>query len=403
VSTALAGALLLGTVAGAVGWVFADPISRLVLKSPVYVPYLRLIFAAMPLSFLLEAGFSWLRAEDRTQLFTGAVLLRLVLILVGTLVLLLHFGFRIGAVLGANILAASVVSLAIAAAGIALHGLSFDRVLFKRMFRFAMPLSVSSVALFVIHFGDRFVLPHYRAFADLGIYAMAYKLGMLLNPVQAAFEAYWGSQIYQIVKRPDAASVFSRTFTYLTLAMSFCALGVLVVTKPALRIMAPPVYFRAAALVPIILLAYYTRALGDFFRHLFVARGLPTHDAACNWITAAASAAAYFLLIPPYGIMGAAVATLLTFVVAAVLSMLWSYRVWPYRLELERVGKLFVVTGSLSAIHLVLPSASVAVEAVEGAGLLAAFAALLFLLRFPSPAEKEILRSAASRLALLFG
>jgi O-antigen/teichoic acid export membrane protein len=109
------------------------------------------------------------------------------------------------------------------------------------------------------------------------------------------------------------------------------------------------------------------------------------------------------LLIPPYGIMGAAVATLLTFVVAAVLSMLWSYRVWPYRLELERVGKLFVVTGSLSAIHLVLPSASVAVEAAEGAGLLAAFAALLFLLRFPSPAEKEILRSAASRLALLFG
>jgi O-antigen/teichoic acid export membrane protein len=402
VSTTLAGALLLGTVAGAVGWVFADPISRLVLRSPVYIPYLRLIFAAMPLSFLLEAGFSWLRAEGRTSLFTGAVLLRLGFIVAGTLILLLYLGLRIGAVLGANILAVSVVSLAIAAIGIALHGLSFDLVLFKRMLRFAMPLSMSALALFVIHFGDRFILPRYRAFEDLGIYAVAYKLGMLISLVQAAFEAYWSSQIYQIVKRPDAASVFSRTFTYLMLTLSFCALGVLVATKPALRIMTPPVYFRAAALVPILLLAYYIRALGDFFRHLFLAQGLPRHDAACNWITAAASIAAYLLLIPPYGIMGAAVATLLTFVVAAVLSMLWSYRVWPYRLELGRVGKLFAVTGGLSAIHLALPPSTIAMEVAEGAGLLAAFAGLLFLWQFPSPVEKEMLRSAASRLALFF-
>jgi O-antigen/teichoic acid export membrane protein len=398
VSTTLAGALLFGTLAGGAGCLLAAPISGLVLKSPVYAPYLRLIFAAMPLSFLLEAGFSWLRAEDRTPQFTGAVLLRLSLILAGTLILLLHFGFRIGAVVGANVIAVGVVALLVAATGVRLHGFRLDRVLFKRMFRFALPLTVSALALFVIHFGDRFILPRYRSFADLAVYAVAYKLGMLLGPVQAAFEAYWGAQVYQIVKRPDAGSVFSRTFTYLTLTMSICALGVLVATKPALRIMTPPAYFRAAALVPIIVLAYYIRALGDFFRYLFLAQGKPSYDAACNWITAGCSLGAYVLLIPPYGILGAAVATLLTFALAGAVSMIWSYRIWPYRLETGRVGKLLAVTGGLGALHFALPASSTAAEIAQGAALMAAFVGLLFLWRFPSPEEKRALRAAASRL-----
>jgi O-antigen/teichoic acid export membrane protein len=255
------------------------------------------------------------------------------------------------------------------------------------------------LALFFIHFGDRFVLPHYRPFEDLGIYAIAYKLGMLLNPVQAAFEAYWTAQVYQIVRRPDAEIVFARTFTYLMLVMSLCGLGVLVGTQPALRIMTPPAYFAAAAIVPIILAAYYIRALGDFFRIVFLAKGLPTHDAACNWITASFCLTAYLVLIPRYGIKGAAVATFLSFVVAFGISYVWSSRIWRFRLELGRIAKLAGITGALTVVQIALPPSSVAVEIVRGAVLLLTFVGLLFLLRFPSPGEKELLRSASGRLA----
>ena len=399
VSTALSGALLVGALGGSLGLVLANPISRLVFHSAIYVPYLRLVFAALPLGFLYDAGLAWLRAEERSLLFTGTVLLRLTIVLTGTLTLLLGLHLRIGAVLGANIMAASICGLTVAGAAIRFHGVRLDQHLFRRMWRFSMPLSLSALALFLIHFGDRFVLPHYRPFADLGIYAVAYKLGMLLNPVQAAFEAYWTAQVYQIVRRPDAEIVFARTFTYLMLVMSVCGLGVLVGTQPALRIMTPPAYFRAAAIVPIILAAYYIRALGDFFRIVFLAKGLPTHDAACNWITASFCVTAYFVLIPRYGIQGAAVATFLSFVVAFVISYTWSYRVWPFRLELGRIAKLLAITVALAAVQLALPPSSIAIEIARGVGLLLIFAALLFLWRFLSPGEKELLRSAPGRLA----
>jgi O-antigen/teichoic acid export membrane protein len=342
---------------------------------------------------------SWLRTEDRAALFTGAVLMRLAVILAGTLALMLGFGFGIGAVLGANVAAACITALTIAAAAIHFHGLSFDRTLFLRMWRFSLPLSVSAVGLFVIHFGDRFILKHYWSFADLGVYAVAYKLGMLLNPLQAAFESYWSAQAFQIVKRPDAEAIFARTLTYWALVLSACALALLVATRPALRILTTPAYFRAASLIPIVLAAYYVRALGDFFRIILLAKGLPSHDAAVNWITAAVSVASYFVLIPRYGITGAALATLFTFLVAFVISFVWSSRIWSFPLEAKRLSKLGVVTGALCVVYLVLPPVWNLMEVGRGLLLLMSFAGLLFLWRFLSPAEIDLLRSLRARAA----
>ena len=399
VGTTLTGSVILGTIAGLAGWVLAPPISRLVFHSADYVFYLRMILAAMPVSFLLEAGLGWLRVENRAAVYAGSVMLRITLLVIATLILVAGLHYKIGGVLGANICAVTLTALTITAMALHFHGPAFNLTLFKRMFRFALPMGFSSLALFVIHFGDRFVLPHYRPFADLGIYAMAYKFGMLISPVQAAFESYWSAQIFNILKRPDARAVFARTFTYWMLVLSFCVLALLVVSPPMLHRLMPPAYYPAATLIPVILVAYYVRALGDFFRYLFVANGVPVYDATCNWTTAGLSLGSYFLLIPRYGIMGAALATLITFLLSGAISTFWSYRVWQYDLDLVRVGKLLAVTVGLSAIHFAIPAASIAAEVVTGTLLLLACPLLLFLVRCPSPAEKQLLHSAIARVA----
>jgi O-antigen/teichoic acid export membrane protein len=226
---------------------------------------------------------------------------------------------------------------------------------------------------------------------------------MLLAPIQTAFDLYWHAQLFHIIKRADARAVFARVFTYWMGVLSFCLLGLLVATPPMLRLMMPPEYTRAGALVPIVLVAYFFRALGDFFRVLFVANGRPSYDATCNWITAGFSLAAYFLLIPRYGITGAAVATLLTFAVAGAIAFFWTRKIWPHHLDVVRVGKLAVVTGALTAAHFAIPSSSVIMDIVRGSALLLAFPVLLVLWRFPSSAEKELVRSAIARLRLTSG
>lgn len=403
VSTTLYGSFLIGASASAIGWLAAVPLSERFLHSAEYVPYLRLIFAIMPLTFLLEAGMSWLRVENLPHWFTGLSLLRVVLSVVGTITLVAGFGLRVSGVLGSNVFSAVICAIVVGIIGLRYHGSHFDLSVFKKMARFAFPLTISAIALFAIHFGDRLILPSYRSFDDLGVYTLAYKMGMMLAPIQAAFESYWTAQMYQIVTRQDAKLVFARAFTYLTLVMSVCALGVLVFSHPVLLVMTSPAYYRAESLIPIILFAYYVRALGDFFRNILLAQGLPGYDAACNWTAAAVSLGSYLILIPRHGIYGAAIATLITFAVSGVVAGLLSNRIWSCQWELPRLGRIVGTAGLVAAVHLMLPRASMPVEVGRGAALMLLFGGLLLGSGFLSPGEKLILQNGLARAHALLG
>src|SRR5262249_40434541 len=148
------------------------------------------------LSFVLEAGLGWLRIENRARTFVLAGLGRTVLSVVGVLVLVAGLHWRIGGVLGGNLTALALVTIPLTVYCLHIYGFAFDRALFLRMVRYAVPLALSASALFVIHFGDRFILPHYRSFQELGLYAIAYKLGMLISLVHGSFHTYWSAQIF---------------------------------------------------------------------------------------------------------------------------------------------------------------------------------------------------------------
>ena len=402
VGTALSAATLLGAVTGILGWIASDFLSSNFFHSPDYALFLKLIFAGMPAVFLLEGGLGWLRVEDRASLFSLLSIIKLLLTGGGTVFLLLQ-GFQIGGVVGANLLAAAVVALVVAGVAFRSHGLKIDRGVLVGMLRFAIPSTLSGLALFVIHFLDRFVIPLYWPLETLAIYAIAYKLGMLLNPLQAAFEAYWGAQIYTIIHREDARLIVARTFTYLAILMSFCGMGILFFADPALRILTTPNYYSAIVLVPIILASYYVRALGDFFRYIFLALGLPSREAICNWITAVFALIAYFIFIPRYGAAGAAWSTLATFILSSTLSFAWSYRIWPFRLELARLSKLAAVCGLLVLLHLVAPDPATLGGIATRATLLLAFPALLWTARFATPGELEIIANLRKRLPVQLG
>jgi O-antigen/teichoic acid export membrane protein len=120
---------------------------------------------------------------------------------------------------------------------------------------------------------------------------------------------------------------------------------------------------------------------------LFLAEGVPGKEATVQWIGAPICLAAYFLLIPRYGAMGAAVSTLLTFIVIAIVSMVWVHSLYPYHLEAVRLAKLAAITGGLLAVHFLLPISSLAGQIGLGLLLLAAFPALMILLSVPNQSE----------------
>ncbi len=403
VGTTFIGSLLLGSIVGLLGAIFAGSISWLAFGNSQYEVYLRVLFLAMPMTFLLEAAFSWARIENRPRLYVAGSLLRALLTMVGTVIFVAWLQWRIAGVLTTSISAIVMVSVFLFVFYLRAYRPVFDSTLFVRMLRFAIPLGLSNIAMIVIHFGDRFFLPRYRPLADLGIYAVAYKIGMLISVVYSSFHTYWSAQVYQIVKRDDSEIIIARMFTYVMAGLSYCALAFVVAARPGLQLLTAQSFHAAAALVPLIVGAYFIRSIGDFFRCLFLTANRPEWDAACNWIGAAVCVVGYIVLIPRYGAWGAAGATAIAFSIITVVSLIWVHRLRPLSVEGSRLFKVFAAAAPLAAASLCFPMPNIGAEIAWALFLLICYPVLLILFQFPTTGELQLVRSRIQSITARLG
>jgi O-antigen/teichoic acid export membrane protein len=400
--TIMVGAALIGALAGISGIMFSGQISKLVFGRSDYQGYLIFVFVSLPLSALLESFFTWLRVTERPGMYAWMSILRLGITIVMTITLLAVFRLRVIGVLTSSFIAMLGTALILGTYCFRKVRLTFDRGIFAAAFWFAFPIGLSAIAIFIINVGDRFFLRYYQNLADVGVYGVAYKIGMLMSLLQSSFFTYWNSQVYAVVRRDDADYVTARIFTYVMLALSFALVALVVVCRPVIAIMVTrPGFENAAYIAPVIALAYYTRAIGDFYRCFLIAAGHPAYDAACNWIGAVICLGGYFILIPRYGMWGAAYATLLTFAALAIISAVWAWKVRPFRIEGTRLFTLAAVSTGLLVIYYVAPVQSVPLQIAWAFVLIAAFPAILWISGFAEPAEigklKSILTTARNR------
>jgi len=141
----------------------------------------------------------------------------------------------------------------------------------------------------------------------------------------------------------------------------------------------------------------YTSREGPACLFYFVNK--PSCDAICSWFGAAMCLSGYFLLIPKYGMSGAALATLISFLLVGILVIPWTYHLRRFRLEAERLVKIAVAAGLPLCLFFLVPISSILAEIAWGTLLLLLYPAVLLLLRFPTPGEWAVAASALRRAA----
>lgn len=392
VSTTILGAALLGVLAAALCMPFAGILSRFEFGDQAAQGYLYIVFFGLVPNFLLEALMSWLRVENRQGAFVAGSLLRLGVSAASVVLLLVAYGMGLWGLLYASLAASTVPALVFSAYFLYRVPPAFNVALFGRMARFAVPTGLSGIAMFIMHFGDQFILPHYRSFTEVGIYGLAYKFGMMVSAIYGSFQTYWGAQCYRIMKREDGEAVFTRLFTYMVLCVSFVGLEIVLWSGPAIRVLTARTYWSAEAFVPFIVLAYVLRTFGDFARVIFYVEGRPGFDAVCTWVSACVCLAGYALLIPRFGAWGAIGATLVTFVVYSSLSIAWTARLRPTRFDSARLAKIGVAVAAAGIPSAFMPAVSLLAQLGLAVGSSAAYPILLWLMRFPTPGEMVVVR-----------
>lgn len=346
VSTALWGALGFGLITAVMGWFGGRLASVMIFGTEQYVGLTRLSIYGVACLPILEMAMGYLRAVDDVVRFAVAGVFRIILVSVLSVTLLAGFELGPAALLWAPLVGTALPAVLVGGWVVRRVGTGFGWGLLWDQIKYSAPLGLSGLAMTFLHYGNRFFLRHYVSMADIGLYGLAQKIGMLVTFVITPFYGYWHSQMYRLVDEPDGRHVYTRLFTYVVLVQTLTTVGVSVFAAPVLALLAAPEFGAAAQMVPYVALAYLLRGVGDQFRSAFSIYKRTDLTAAVTVSGVVISGGLYALLIPKWGVYGALVATIVGFGAMAMLTYILAQRVRRFEFEFGRLGILTVVSAA---------------------------------------------------------
>lgn len=327
-------------------------------------------FAFVPLNLL--------RIQERPGLFSSFAVARH---LTNTIlkVVLVTRGLGVAGVLWSDLLATGLFSLLLSPTLFRHASRRFSWPLLRECLRFGSPKVPHGLMVQAQNLADRKILDLFVSRAEVGVYQMGYTFGQGVKFALSAFEPAWQPFVYSQLKSPDAPRTIARVVTYAWAGFATLALGVAVFGRELLILMTPksPAFQAAAPLIPPVALAYLFH--GAF---LLTSIGIGVRKEARYYpiittLTAASNIALNFALIPRYGTLGAAWATVVSYALMAGLGLMFSQRLYPIPFEWPRLLRLCVAALAAFLLSRLAPTALFPAIAVKAAALLAFPAALV--------------------------
>ncbi len=327
------------------------------------------------------------RAEERSTAFAIASVTN-VLVTVAAMVVFVavfHWG-AVGLVVG-NFTGTLVVYFALVAYRTEQLGLEFDRPLFRRMQHFGLPLVPSALALWAINFVDRQFVIAYKGLGEAGVYSVAVRIAGVITFVMIAFRTAWPAFAYSIEDDREARRTYAFVLTYLLTFASWLSLALGALAPWWTSLLAAPKYQRAEEAIALLAFA---GAIYAGYTVLAIGSGRARRTQ-LNWVVTGVGAlvniALNFWLIPDYGMVGAAVSTLVSYVALFVGMTVYAQHVYPVAYQWRRGG-----TAIGAAVALTVAARAGGLGLLPSAVLVAVYPLGLALLGFYLPAERARIR-----------
>ncbi len=257
---------------------------------------------------------SLFRVEERSVAFVTASLANILLTIGVTLLLVVALDQGpIGVIVG-NFTGTLLVYAALIGYRREQLGLQFDRSLLREMNRFGVPLIPTALFLWVTNFSDRLFLVRLADTTEVGLYSVGVRIASAMVLLLTAFRLAWPAFAYSIEDEREARRTYAFVLTYLVLLTTWVATGLALLSPWIVDWIAAPAFAESSRVVGP--LAFAAVAFGAYIVVVIgVGRARRTQF---NWVVTGAAAAVNvalnLILIPRYGMMGAAVATIAAFV-----------------------------------------------------------------------------------------
>ena len=382
------------TLALAAGEIFAPQIAHALYGSTQHTDLVRAAFVGLWATMNYDQLTALFRVEERSVSYAIASLANVLLTVGATIFLVVSLDKGPLGVIVGNFTGTLAIYVLLLAYRRTQLGLEFDRDTFRGMTAWGMPLIPSVIALNVIDFADRFLLSRIKDQHELGLYAIGMRISAALLFLLAAFRTAWPAFAYSLPE-DEAKRTYGYVLTYVTFFSCWGALALGLGAPWIVRLLTKPDFYDGAEVVPFLAFAFVV-----FGAYVVVVTSIGRAGRrGSNWIVTGAAAligiSLNFVLIPPFGKMGAAASMLLAYFVM-FLGILWkAQRVFPVVYQWRRVGTLASVAAALMIV-----GKSFDLGLVGAIGLTAVYPFALGLMGFYLPQERQRIVAFARRFML---
>jgi O-antigen/teichoic acid export membrane protein len=210
---------------------------------------------------------------------------------------------------------------------------------------FTLPLILHSTGNLILAQSDRIMLQRMKGLEETGLYSFAYGISTIVQIIWLSFGTSWGPFYYEYKKNNKTETILIKSKNYIIVFSIIVMIFILLVPE-VYKIMSPIEYWPAIQLIPLISLACYMNFLYsfpttyEFFSEKTKLISIGTILAAlvniiCN-----------FIFIPPFGGIGAAIATLIAYLFLFIfhdISARFIIKNYEYKFSFYLIGLIPVI------------------------------------------------------------
>lgn len=221
----------------------------------------------------------------------------------------------------------------------------------KIFFSFSYPLIIAGILSASVDVIDRFIIDHFLGKSEVGIYSFSYRIALVINIFVMGLRSAWTPYSIRLYNEGNYREEFGKSLTKVIATGLFIFLVVSIFIDDLFNVHFPgfnlfdPQYRSGTGIIPVILLSYVLSAMVTYYSVYPYVSGKSIHFLISDSIALIINISLNFVLIPVYGIIGAAFATFFSYLGNAVYLVIISERKIKITYEPAKITLILISTG----------------------------------------------------------
>jgi len=183
----------------------------------------------------------------------------------------------------------------------------------KEMVRYSLPIIPNSISWWISTSSDKYIINMTLGYSVTGIYSIAYKIPSLMTTITAVFLSAWQISAVDDFGSSESKQFYSRVYEYFSTLLIIFVSSIVLLSKILSKLLFSAEFFEAWIYVPILSLAYLFHDLSSFLGSIYISAKKTGMMFTSTLWAALSNIVLNICLIPNFGAMGAAIATLASY------------------------------------------------------------------------------------------